>query len=222
MSFTVKKGDGFAVHKGTSFAVPMDLFNVSLYIPPPPPPPDPCHGIDLINQQILTDWKRDYGSFSADSTALGFLESANDSNVSFYQSFCDPMHTDSYRLYVDGTAQIVFSGVANGNVRWEDGQWSASRVVSDETIDLEFRTSAPSAVKIIVEPGDSVSEVSLKESSTQGEEETVVYTEVLLNTKFDATTEDILLQEEFPLDVTDEHIGWGEGFNEYIIYPLRS
>ena len=218
MPFRIKKHHHFSITRPRSFAFGASshrFFKASIYLPPPAPPPDPCAGIDLINQQILTDWKRDYGSFSADSTALGFIESANDSNVSFYQSFCDPIHTDSYRLYVDGTAQIVFSGVANGNVRWEDGQWSASRVVSDETIDLEFRTSAPSAVKIIVEPGDSVSEVSLKESSTQGEE-------VLLNTKFDATTEDILLQEEFPLDVTDEHIGWGEGFNEYIIYPLRS
>ena len=49
-----------------------DPDKASIYLPPPAPAPDPCAGIDLINQQILTDWKRDYGSFSADSTALGF------------------------------------------------------------------------------------------------------------------------------------------------------
>ena len=226
MPIQVKQGSTFKVsQRPITPGVCEDLLIVRVFCPPPPeptttPPYDPCQGIQLVTQNIFCRWQRAEGRFDHFSSALGMIEplSPTSSSVTFYQELCHA-NEDEYRIYLDGEGVVNFSGVDKRDVRWDGSILSTSGALTGETRTVRFYNDPPPVISITVQSGDSVSEVSLKEQCGTGDN---IYQEVLHNPKFDCTREELLLMEEFPTGIKHEDIGWGEGFNEYIIYPIRN
>jgi len=192
---------------------------------PPTPTPDPCLADDFITKYVLLHWERVNGIFNYSSTAVGRLEPASGSNgVEFYQDLEREFHQldtgVNHSLMMEGSGLVTFSG--SGVVTWDGGIESPSGYMSGERKNVEFSGSPPSGLFISLESGNpGVTEISLKETYVSNGFP-VTGNEIIDDATFTYPSEEFMYLEEFPGTVESQNIGWGQGYNEYILYPIRT
>ena len=188
------------------------------------PSPDHCLADDFITKHVLLHWKRVDGIFNYSSTAVGRLQPTSGSNgVEFYQNLEREFHQldtgVNHSLMMEGSGLVTFSG--SGVVTWDGGIESPSGYMSGERKNVEFSGSAPSGLFVSLESGNpGVTEISLKETYVSNGFP-VTGNEIIDDSTFTYPSEEFMYLEEFPGTVGSENIGWGQGYNEYILYPIR-
>ena len=194
---------------------------------PEPPTPDPCLADDFITKYVLLHWHGVLGIFDYISTAVGILKPGAGSNgVKFYQDLYREYHqldtNVNHRLIVDGNALITFSG--SGDVHWDGNSTPSSSGYVSGSGDIKnivFSGAAPERLYVTLESGSSgVNEISLRETYVSNGFP-VVGNEIIDDPTFTYPSEEFMYLEEFPGPVSFDNIGWGEGYNEYILYPIR-
>ena len=183
---------------------------------PRQPDTDICTGSDHITYTRIDDWSVVTGVFDPFSLSDAILKRLNSEDTETTQSSLSLEIDTTYQLGLTGAGLIIFEG--GSNYEWSSGSLSNMEMLTDQTVDVVFRNTAPTAISIrLITQTQEVTNISLK--NPQG-------VEMIRNNDFTQVETHFYDVNAWYVAAHDERmvpknvLGYLEGFNDSFIYTV--